>query len=561
MLRTIGTMADAAPPIPAPSTDAGHLGLALRYRPSTFATLTGQRHVAAVLGKGIVKGTVPQQLLFSGGSGLGKTTVARICAAALLCETPVEDRLTAPGGGADACGHCASCVDVTSPKATHPDVIEFDAASHGGKDDIREIAARASTAPMRGRRKIYIIDEAHGLSGPGGQAFLKLLEEPPAHVVFMLATTDPQKMLKTNRGRCTEFELLRPSDDELIENLRRVATGEGWVLSDVAAAAVVAATDPALGVRGTLMNLEKLAPRLAWGAELDDDELATLLGVAPATVVSAVWDAVAASDRPGAFDALGVLRRRVPDDLARKALLNRAREDFLAAVAGTGPVAVELAQHRYEALASAPGGDAWTDLVLARLASPQLDPTPDALAAQLAEAERVIATLTAAGAEARSRPTAAATSAPGDVARSATPASTVAPAEETAAPRPGKSSRTRKATTPAGHETDAAKPDRAKPDQASSNAPTAAPSPPEPSAAGQGPGDGGATDADAFRGALAGNRKLVAMVAAASVTADGTSIVISAAPGLLAKLRSVEADLAAAATSAGAAALVLTEAS
>ena len=156
------------------------------------------------------------------GSGLGKTTLARCVAAALLCLDPKDG---------DACRVCESCLDISDPSRTHPDVIEFDAASNGQKDQIRELAARAQVAPVRSQHRVYIIDEAHGLSRDGGQAFLKLLEEPPPHVIFMLATTDPEKMLRTNRSRCVEFSLSRPTDRELAEHLVRVAEGVSLTLS------------------------------------------------------------------------------------------------------------------------------------------------------------------------------------------------------------------------------------------------------------------------------------------------------------------------------------------
>lgn len=341
-----------------PASEDRAAGLAVRYRPRRFVDLVGQRHVTAVLRRLLDAARVPQQLLFTGSSGLGKTTVARVLAAALLCER----------GGDDACGACSACDDVTGPRATHPDVVELDAASHGSKDDVLALAERAALAPARGRRKIYIIDEAHGLSAAGGQAFLKLLEEPPPHVTFMLASTDPQRIAEANRGRCTEFELLRPTDDELAANLTRVAAGEGWSLDDRTARAVVAATDPALGVRGTLNTLAKLADLLAAG-EADDEGVAALLGTPPQRLLDDLTAAIDAGERDRAIAALDALRDRASDQAARRALLRQLRSRLRDAAARGDTAGVDSASDALEIALSASPGTEWTDLLVARLAA------------------------------------------------------------------------------------------------------------------------------------------------------------------------------------------------
>lgn len=354
--------------LPAPA--AGGASLAVRYRPRRFAEVVGQRHVTSVLRRAIATSRLPQQLLFSGGSGLGKTTLARVTAAALLCSTPLDQR-----EDGDACGVCEDCLDITTPGRTHPDVVEFDAASHGGKDEIKTIADRAQLSPMRAHRKVYIIDEAHGLSGPGGQAFLKLLEEPPAHVTFMLATTDPQKMLKTNRGRCTEFELLPPTFDQLTANVLRVASGEGWVLGTAGAQAVVEASDAALGVRATLMGLEKLAGALDEGDVLDAPEVTALLGSSSPATLAALLDAIEAFDPVRAFAALESARRVSSEGAIRTTLIDWARAGLLA----TTPETFDADRWRLAQVLDAPQSPGWLELVIARLVSPT--PTSDSLAA------------------------------------------------------------------------------------------------------------------------------------------------------------------------------------
>jgi DNA polymerase III gamma/tau subunit len=248
-------------------------------------------------------------------------------------------------------------------------LIEFDAASNGGKDEIREIAVRAQLAPMIGPVKVYIIDEAHGLSGPGGQAFLKLLEEPPSHVIFMLCTTDPQKMLKTNRGRCVEFELLPPSEKELVANLRRVCDAEGWTIGDEALSLIVEITDRELGVRGTLMTLAKLAGALSSGTKIDDDLLADLLGIPPRRQISGLIEAMDSADPLGVLDLLSTLRQRVSDETIRNVLISMTRERWLNSLRNRSADA-ELAQNRFERFAAMPLGREWLELTLVQLTRP-----------------------------------------------------------------------------------------------------------------------------------------------------------------------------------------------
>lgn len=362
------------------------LGLARKYRPRSFAELAGQKHVSAILRRAIMRGNLPQQLLFSGGSGLGKTTVARIAAAAVLCSTPLDQR-----DQGDACMRCESCLDVWDTSRMHPDVIEFDAASHGSKDEIREIASKAQLASMRGGKKIYIIDEAHGLSGPGGQAFLKLLEEPPSHVIFMLATTDPGKMLETNRGRCTEFELIRPSDKDIFESLQRVAQGENWVVSESVARAVMLATSPALGMRGILMTLEKLSFLFQQGLEPTDEELASLLGAPTKTSLKLLVEYITSQQKSKALEELGHVRGFMKEELIRSSLIGVFRENFIETIQAGKPT--KDAEYLLEVFLGLPHGSTWTELGVARAAEPLLDASREALLSQVERLEGRVAAL------------------------------------------------------------------------------------------------------------------------------------------------------------------------
>jgi DNA polymerase III subunit gamma/tau len=337
--------------------------------------------VVAILEKAISLGRLEQNLLFSGPSGLGKTTLARITAAALLCETPFDER-----ENGDACGVCDNCRDITTPGHTHPDVIEIDAASHGGKDEVRAIADSAHLFPMRAKRRVYIIDEVHGLSGAGGQAFLKLLEEPPGHVTFMLATTDPQKMLPTNRGRCTEFVLLAPSIEEMARNIQRVATAEGWTIEDESARVIIEASDPTLGVRATLMTLEKIAADLDEGTALSPNEIAARVGALPHEALAPLTAALASFAGVAALHELALLRESAADTLIRQSLVRWARNLLL----GADAASLDVARWRLRTLLQAGSTEGWLDYVVSELSTPtQVDAVP----ALLSEAENTLARL------------------------------------------------------------------------------------------------------------------------------------------------------------------------
>jgi DNA polymerase III subunit gamma/tau len=339
----------------ASNTHRSVTNLAARYRPEGFSTLTGQRHVAAVLRPALVSGEVPQQLLFSGGSGLGKTTVARIVASAVLCHTSMALR-----DQGDPCGTCVSCEAMRLDR--HPDYVEFDAASHGGKEEVREIAARAQTSPLLSGHRVYVIDEAHGLSAAGGQAFLKLLEEPPEHVMFMLCTTDPERMLQTNRGRCTEFELRRPPRPELLANLRRVCTAEGWEVPDSVLETVLDCSDLDLGVRGTVNTLQKIAQLLSSG-NTDLSDVIAVLGLAPATAMEELLTAI--GNGQGSLQALMSIRQVASDDAIRAGLLRWLRDEI------SRPMRLpdsSTAADLLEMLLRSPSEPAWLDLIVVRAA-------------------------------------------------------------------------------------------------------------------------------------------------------------------------------------------------
>jgi DNA polymerase III subunit gamma/tau len=252
-----------------------------RHRPRTFDEVVGQDHVVRTLRNAIAQGKVHHAYLFVGSRGTGKTSMAKILAASLNCVR---------GPTVDPCGECESCRSIAS--ATSLDVIEMDAASNNSVDDIRDLRERVSFAPAVGRYKVYILDEAHMLSTAAWNAFLKTLEEPPPHTIFVLATTEPNKVLPTVVDRCHRFDFARPSVPQIAGVLRRVAAAEGIEIGDEASALVARAATGSF--RDALGTLEQLVAYSGRSIELDD--VLAVLGAADADLVFGAVDAAASGD-------------------------------------------------------------------------------------------------------------------------------------------------------------------------------------------------------------------------------------------------------------------------
>jgi DNA polymerase III subunit gamma/tau len=257
-----------------------------KYRPQVFDDVVGQEAVVRTLSNAITSGQVRQAYLFAGPRGTGKTSLARILAKSVNCEhgpTPHPDNT------------CHSCVAISN--GTSLDVIEMDAASQRGIDDIREIRDRVVLQPVEGRSKVYILDEAHQLTDAAWNALLKLIEEPPPHLLFIFCTTELQKVLPTVRSRCQTFVFARPRLPDLIRVLRRVADGEGMDVPDAALALIARAARGSF--RDPTSSLDQLAS--ATGGTITVQDVLQLLGAVEEEVLFRLCDLVVDGDTAAAL--------------------------------------------------------------------------------------------------------------------------------------------------------------------------------------------------------------------------------------------------------------------
>jgi DNA polymerase III subunit gamma/tau len=375
-----------------------------RHRPRSFADMVGQEQVVRTLSNAITRGKVHHAYLFVGSRGTGKTSTAKILAASLNCEQ---------GPTVTPCGVCESCVSIAS--ATSLDVMEMDAASNNSVDDIRDLRERVGYAPLSGRHKVYILDEAHMLSPQAWNAFLKTLEEPPPRTIFVLATTEAQKVLPTVVDRCHRFDFGRPTVEQVATVVSRVAATE-QISIDQGAVALIARHATG-SFRDALGTLEQLLT-YAGDEQISSADVLAVLGVADAEQLFEALDAVIAHDPAAALRSAAkltsagrdpgqilrdlevhgreLLAVKVLEEVPAELRITPERDQRLLtqaqALAATDVVRLlDLVSAALEATANGAQSRIQLELVLIKATAPEVDPSAAALLARIERLEAALA--------------------------------------------------------------------------------------------------------------------------------------------------------------------------
>jgi DNA polymerase-3 subunit gamma/tau len=309
----------------------GYQVLARKYRPQRFADVAGQDHVTRTLLNALIQNRIAHGYIFSGHRGIGKTTIARILAMALNCRNEVG---SAERPTPEPCGVCDSCIEIRQGNAV--DVIEIDAATNRGIDEIRELREAARYSPARDRFKIYILDEAHQITEAAFNALLKTLEEPPAHVVFMMATTEPENIPQTIRSRCQHFSFHAVKFDDILEQLRSIASSEEVAAEDDALALLAEAGDGSMRDALSIMDQAIASAPLEGGRPLlSAAQIRELMGSVPNAVFERLLEAVAAGQSAELMEQLNVLINagHSPSSLARQ-MVRYLRNTLMAKIGG-----------------------------------------------------------------------------------------------------------------------------------------------------------------------------------------------------------------------------------
>ncbi|MFB3739150.1 MAG: DNA polymerase III subunit gamma/tau, partial [Candidatus Velamenicoccus archaeovorus] len=380
-----------------------------KYRPQGPTEVLGQEHVIRALMGAVREGRLAHAFLFTGPRGTGKTSTARILAKMVNCEQ---------GPTPEPCGTCEQCLRIR--EGTHLDVVEIDAASHGGVDDARELREKAPTAPVQGREKVYIIDEAQRLSREAFDALLKVFEEPPVGVRFVLATTEPHKMPATIIGRCQRFDFRRIPTETVADLLLRIARDEGLDLAPEAAQAIARQTE---GSARDALSLMDQASVLGAG-RIGEDVVASLVGAGPSDVQYALADAVAVGDARTVFELVnGIVQEGRDVRHVTNETLAHFRNLLLARTAPDQADLIDVTEDQLDhlrtqsakfsspelarvisLLLAAQADMRWTtsprltlELALIRATIPETDPQPQALISRLERLERLAGIPPAAG--------------------------------------------------------------------------------------------------------------------------------------------------------------------
>jgi len=272
--------------------------LARKWRPRRFSELVGQEHVVRALAHALDSGRLHHAFLFTGTRGVGKTTIARIFAKSLNCEK---------GPTSQPCGECGACREIDAGRFI--DLLEIDAASNTGIDNVRELIDNAQYAPSRGRYKVYLIDEVHMLSKSAFNALLKTLEEPPPHVKFLLATTDPQKLPVTVLSRCIKFNLKRLTPEQIVGQMQQILRAEGIAFDDEGVDVLARAADGSL--RDGLSLLDQAIAH--GGGALHANDVHAMLGTVERAKVRALLDTLAGADGASLLDEIERIASFAPD--------------------------------------------------------------------------------------------------------------------------------------------------------------------------------------------------------------------------------------------------------